>query len=103
MSNQKRDKTAWYDYTVTGTLEKTEPNRRPTQFLVRGKYIEKSDADTAVSRRGNTSVLIPKNIEDQSNFLQTVPLGTKVRFRESARRNNKLYTHSFSIEVVEGK
>ena len=101
MKKAKND-SGWYNYTATGTLEKTEPNRTPTQFVVIGRVNEKwSINGKTEGRKGKSSVLIPEIIEKSTNFLGKIPLGTKVRFRESSHRNEKFFSHSFSIEIIE--
>lgn len=86
-----------------GVLEKTEPNRTPTQFVVNGRVNEKWSTNGKVETRKGKSCLIPEKIEKSTNFLDKIPLGTRVIFTESAHRSGKLYKHSFSIKVVEQK
>ncbi|HEY4507178.1 MAG TPA: hypothetical protein VJH71_03435 [Candidatus Paceibacterota bacterium] len=103
MAKRKDAIDGWYTYTATGVLEKTEPNRTPTQFVVNGVVNEKWSTHGKVETRKGKSCLIPEKIEKSSNFLDKIPLGTKIIFTESAHRSGKRYKHSFSIKVVEGK
>ena len=93
----------WYDYEVTGTLGKTE-NQVPVMFTVSGRYNEKwSTSGPVASRKGIGTMLIPTEIEKQLHSLGEIPLGTKVRFRDSAWRWGLSYSRSFSLTVIEGK
>lgn len=104
MAKRRGDKAGWYNYTVTGIFEKTPPNRTPTQFIVNGHASEQWCVNgKKEARSGKSSVLIPTNIEKSSNFFDKIPLGSKVKFRESSTRNGRLYKHNFSIEVLEEK
>ena len=92
----------FYEYTATGVLGVTESNRTPTQLVVTGLIEEKWLIDgKSESRSGKASVLIPNSINNQTNFIKKIPLGSKVKFSESAHNKGKSYAHSFSIEVIE--
>jgi len=94
---------SWFDYTVVGTLEKTESNITPTQFVVKGKRREKGCVDGKIYSQtdSNCSILIPEGIGKESSFLEVTPLGTRISFRELNKRiDGKMYIHTYSFRIL---
>ena len=94
-----------FAYTARGILGKTPSNETPTRFVVKG-YCDEwwSTNGKREQRKGNSAVLVPKNLTGMEGFIEDIPLGTKVVFKESGKRlDNKIFSRSYSIEVTKSK
>jgi len=89
--------------TARGKLSTTPSNQRPTQFVVDGESTEevKENGKPTVDRRNvKGGVIVPQEIE-KSGFLDDIPLGSEVVFKESGTRiSGKKFERSFSVEVL---
>jgi hypothetical protein len=94
----------WYAYTVKGKLDKTK-DQEPPSFTVTGLLNEKSQVQGwPHQQKSKGTFMVPNSYKPLIAFLERIPLGTVVIFKDTTRRvDKKSVGCKYSIEVVEKK
>lgn len=98
--NRKPKINADFSYEVEGVLTQTPSNHIPVELVVDGKFKEichENGVETVNRKGGHSRVLFPNDIKGYG-FLGSIPLGSKVVFKESGTRtsgkkNRKKFFH----------
>ena len=104
---RKKKVRGWYRYTVRGILEKPSPAVTSIKAVVIGRCHEQwSESNGKIVRKCSkqSRTIIPDNLWRLHRFLEDIPTGTEIVFKEAAGRfDGETISHSYSIEVVSKK